>query len=110
MDAPQQQHAKRFEFLRVISGTDGYEVLFSLAELDPAYGAPEDLAPYADTEGQFPGDGFARDVIPGDNHQGRWVSNVDLIEVASVPEPNLTGCVAGALILSMVLLPWKRKA
>ena len=70
------------------AGTDGYEVVYSLAELDPAFGAPQDLVPYADTKGQFPGDGFVRIVIPGDNHQGRWVSNVDAIEVAdAVPEP-----------------------
>jgi hypothetical protein len=38
----------------VTAGTDGYEVLFSLAELDPTYGASTainkvELVPYADT-------------------------------------------------------------
>jgi hypothetical protein len=55
----------------VTAGTDGYEVLFSLAELDPAYGASAainvvDLVPYADTGGNFPGDGIARIITPGD--------------------------------------------
>jgi hypothetical protein len=70
------------------SGTDGYEVLYSLAELDPDLGAPLDLVPYADTQGAFPADGFARIVIPGDNHQGRYVSNLDAIDVVdAAPEP-----------------------
>jgi hypothetical protein len=57
-------------------GTDGYQVLFSLAELDPSLGAPLDLIPYADTAGQFPANGVARLVIPSDNHAGRYVSNL----------------------------------
>ena len=71
------------------AGTDGYEVLYSLAELDPAFGAPQDLIPYAVTAGQFPTDGFARVIVPGDNHQGRWVSNLNSVEVVNaVPEPS----------------------
>lgn len=73
------------------SGTDGYEVLYSLAELNPAYGAPQDLVPYADNQGQFPANGFARLIIPGDNHQGRWVSNLNGLEVVTLsPEPVMT--------------------
>jgi hypothetical protein len=81
----------------VTAGTDGYEVLFSLAELDPAYGASTvngevDLVPYADTMGQLgPGgaDSIARIITPGDTPfaHGRWVSNLDLIQVDAVPEP-----------------------
>jgi hypothetical protein len=78
----------------VTAGTDGYEVLFSLAELDPAFGASTainqvDLVPYADTGGNFPADGIARIITPGDTPfaHGRWVSNLDLIEVDAVPEP-----------------------
>jgi hypothetical protein len=55
----------------VTAGTDGYEVLFSLAELDPAFGASTapnqvDIVPYADTAGNFPGDGLARIITPGE--------------------------------------------
>ena len=78
----------------ITSGTDGYEVLFSLAELDPNLGAPLDVVPYADTQGAFPSDGFARIVIPGDNHQGRYVSNLDAIEVDAVPEPGMFAPIA----------------
>lgn len=81
------------------SGTDGYEALYSLAELDPQFGAPQDLVPYADSQGQFPADGFARIVIPGDNHLGRYISNLDSLEVTSVPEPRLTLPLLAALML-----------
>ena len=92
----------------VTVGTDDYEVLFSLAELDPAYGASTvngevDLVPYADTMGQLgPGgaDSIARVITPGDTPyaHGRWVSNLDLIDVAAVPEPATTALLAPGLI------------
>jgi len=78
-------------------GTDGYEVLYSLAELDPALGAPQDLVPYTDTQGQFPSDGLARIIIPGDNHAGRYVSNLDFLEVVSTPEPGTAFLVIASL-------------
>jgi hypothetical protein len=93
----------------VTAGTDGYEVLFSLAELDPAFGASTamnqiDLVPYADTAGNFPGAALPRIITPGDTPfaHGRWVSNLDLIAVDAVPEPAtfallLTGIIGMAL-------------
>ncbi|HEU0154434.1 MAG TPA: PEP-CTERM sorting domain-containing protein [Stellaceae bacterium] len=80
----------------VTAGTDGYEVVLSLAELDPALGASTapnevDLVPCADASipSDFPGDGVARTILPGDENfaHGRWESNLDLIEVGTVPEP-----------------------
>ena len=89
----------------VTAGTDGYEVLFSLAELDPAFGASTavnevDLVPYADTGGDFPADGLARVILPGDTPyaHGRWVSNLDLIDIAAVPEPATAALMASGLI------------
>jgi hypothetical protein len=82
----------------VATGTDGYEILYSLAELDPNLGAPNDLIPYADTQGQFPSDGFVRIIIPGDNHFGRYVSNLNSLDVISIPEP------ATAVLLALPLL------
>jgi hypothetical protein len=71
----------------IVRGTDGYEVVFSLAEIDPAYGGnPDNLLPYAATGGDFPDDGVARVIFPDDNKHGRWVSNIDFIDVAAVPE------------------------
>jgi hypothetical protein len=73
----------------VTGGTDGYEVVVSLAELDPALGGnPNNLLPYADTGGNFPADGVARTIYPTDNKHGRWVSNLNIVNVAAVPEPS----------------------
>jgi hypothetical protein len=96
----------------VTAGTDGYEVLFSLAELDPAFGARTainevDLVPYTDTNGDFPTDGLARVILPGDTPyaHGRWVSNLDLIDVAAVPEPATAALLVPGLIgMAMVTL------
>jgi hypothetical protein len=89
----------------VTAGTDGYEVLFSLAELDPAFGASTainqvDLVPYADTGGNFPGAALARIITPSDTPfaHGRWVSNLDLIEVDAVPEPASAALLTSGLI------------
>jgi PEP-CTERM motif len=89
----------------VTAGTDGYEVLLSLAELDPAFGASTapnqvDLVPYADTGGNFPGAALARTILPADTPfaHGRWVSNLDLIEVDAVPEPATIALLMSALI------------
>jgi PEP-CTERM motif len=74
----------------VTAGTDGYEVVLSLAELDPLLGGnTQNLLPYADTGADFPGEGVARTIFPFDNKHGRWESNLDLIQVSSaVPEPS----------------------
>ena len=75
--------------IAVIQATDGYEAVVALAELDTTDGGnPNDLLPYADTSGNFPVDGVARDVFPTDNHEGRWLSDIDAIAVENaVPEP-----------------------
>jgi hypothetical protein len=71
-----------------VKASDGYEVVYSLAELDPVLGVNPLLA-YGDTSGGFPNDGFARTAFPGDKNGGRYVSNLDSIFVSSaVPEPS----------------------
>jgi hypothetical protein len=75
----------------IAAGADGYEVVLSLAELDPNLGGNAgDIVPYADTKGNFPGDGIARVILPGDESfaHGRWVSNLDELDVQAVPEPS----------------------
>ncbi len=69
----------------VTGATDGYLVVFSLAELDPALcGTSANLLSYAGAT--FPGAALARIVTPYDNKHGRWNSNIDFIDVAAVPE------------------------
>jgi hypothetical protein len=87
------------------AGTDGYEVVLALAELDPALGGnPGDFLPYADTGGDFPDDSVARTILPGDNKHGRWLSNLDSIDVAAVPEPGSLPLMASALTLLGLLV------
>ena len=68
----------------VATGADGYQVVFSLGEIDPAFGNQSVLVAYADTAGQLgPGgsDGALRLVLPGDVAGGRYVSNLVSLQV-----------------------------
>ncbi len=89
------------------TGSDGYEAVLSLGELDPMFGgagAP-DLIAYAMNGQPLGADGFARLVVPGDDLGGRYVSNLTSLEVldASVPEPpSLLLLAAGLAVLGLV--------
>jgi DMSO/TMAO reductase YedYZ molybdopterin-dependent catalytic subunit len=92
------------------TGTDGYEAIFSLGELDPMFGgtgAP-DLIAYEVNGGPLGADGFARVVVPGDDFGGRYVSNLVSLEVidAVVPEPGALQLVMTGLI-AMLLFRWR---
>lgn len=72
----------------VITGSDGYDAIFSLAELDPDFGAEMVLIAYAkDGQPLGPSEGMARAVIGTDKRGGRLVSNVVRIEVRDVDSP-----------------------
>lgn len=73
----------------VVTGTDNYQTVFSMEEIDPAYGNQNDLVAYATGSGGSLGtSGFARIVVPGDAKAGRYVSNIDsLAVIAAVPLP-----------------------
>ncbi len=84
------------------TGSDGYEAVFSLGELDPMFGgagAP-DLIAYSVNGGPLGPDGFARVVVPGDHFGGRYVSNLVSLEVidAAVPEPASLPLLAAGLV------------
>ena len=69
------------------TGTDGYRVVYSLGELNPAFGNRADLVATQETLGgktaPLGGDGFARTTAPGDVKGGRYVSNLASLTVRS---------------------------
>lgn len=72
-----------------VTASDHYQVVFSLAELDPMLG--NEQAMLADTQDGHPiaKDGPYRIVVPGDKRPARWIRNVTTIEVinTAVPSP-----------------------
>jgi len=91
------------------TGSDGYEVLFSLGELDPAFGAPSDLIAYGVDGASLGSAGFARTVLPGDLRGGRYVSNLASLQVATVDEPPVLA-MTGLLVAGMLALRRRRVA
>lgn len=74
-------------FAVVATGSDGYRAVFSLGEIDPAFGNQQDIVAYADQKGQLGSggsDGAMRIVVPGDVAGGRYVSNLASLEVINV--------------------------
>jgi DMSO/TMAO reductase YedYZ molybdopterin-dependent catalytic subunit len=72
----------------VATGSDGYEAVFSLAELDPEFGAEVVLVAYRrDGQPLGPREGMARIVIGTDKRGGRLVSNLVRIEVRDIDSP-----------------------
>jgi len=75
--------------LVVIKGTDGYEVVHALAELDPSQGGdPNILLAYADIGMELdPGSSdIVRTILPGDTmRRGRWMSNLYEIDIIDAP-------------------------
>jgi hypothetical protein len=68
------------------TGSDGYEAIFSLGELDPMFGGTgmPDLVAYLQDGVPIGADGFARAVVPGDNFGGRYVSNLISLQVSGL--------------------------
>ncbi len=74
----------------VATGSDGYQVAFSLGELSPNFGNEPDFIAYLADGVALTDTGFARIVVPDDVRAGRWVSNLVGFQVFSaqqVPEP-----------------------
>jgi DMSO/TMAO reductase YedYZ molybdopterin-dependent catalytic subunit len=64
-----------------VTATDGYQVVFSLAELDDNFGQAAALLAFRADGQPLAGDGPFRLVLPNDVHVGRWVRNVAKIEL-----------------------------
>jgi hypothetical protein len=89
--------------LVLATGSDGFQVVFALAELNPAFGAASDLVAYSVDGALLGSSGVARLVIPGDNRGGRYVSNLASIQVQTVPEPSTMALLGIALLGSVSL-------
>jgi PEP-CTERM motif len=91
------------------TGSDGYEAIFSLGELDPMFGGTgaTDLIAYMENGAPLGADGFARVVVPGDDFGGRYVSNLVSLQVidAVVPEPGSLWLFATSLLAMALLVP-----
>lgn len=78
----------------IATGSDGYQAVFSLGEIDPSFGNQSVLVADSDTAGQLgpnAADGLARIVVPGDIAGGRYVSDLVSLKVVTLPEPGPTG-------------------
>jgi hypothetical protein len=71
-----------------ITASDHYQVVFSLAELDPMLG--DEQAILADTQDGHPiaKDGPYRIIVPNDKRPARWIRNVTTIEVINTAAPS----------------------
>ncbi|HTT09383.1 MAG TPA: molybdopterin-binding oxidoreductase [Burkholderiaceae bacterium] len=69
----------------VSTGSDGYQALFALGELDPGFGAQPNLVAYEVDGAAVGARGFARLVVPNDARRGRWVANLVSLEVFAAP-------------------------
>jgi DMSO/TMAO reductase YedYZ molybdopterin-dependent catalytic subunit len=66
----------------VVTGSDGYSAVLSLAEIAPEFGGDQAIIAYQEAGKPIEGaDGFARLIVPGDKAAGRAVSAVTSIEV-----------------------------
>lgn len=76
----------------VVTGTDCYQAVFAMGELDPTVGGTDQVTiGYAQwvnhQETSLGSNGFARILVPGDKKGARLVSNIAHIQVISVPAP-----------------------
>lgn len=90
----------------VAIGTDGYESVVSLGEIDPVFGNQPDLIAYGENGGGLGSAGFAQLVVPGDTYGGRYAFNIASLEVldaAPIPEPGALALLAPALAGCLLL-------
>jgi hypothetical protein len=91
----------------VATGSDGYKSVFSMGELNPAFGNQPDLIAYSLNGDPLTSNGFARLVVPNDVKAGRYVSNLVSLEVfratSAVPEPEALA-LAGAGLMALFMV------
>lgn len=87
----------------LVTASDDYQAVYSVGELNPNFGGAVNvpLMAYASNGELLTTDGFARTTAPGDTRGGRYVSNVESVEVLHVPY--LTGSYAGGVSSSFTV-------
>jgi DMSO/TMAO reductase YedYZ molybdopterin-dependent catalytic subunit len=80
-------HNPSLAMYAVATGSDGYQALVSLGEINPDFGNDGAIIAYAVNGEALDTNGATRLVIPGEVMQGRLVSNLTAIEVFSVNAP-----------------------
>jgi hypothetical protein len=71
----------------LVTAHDGYRVLFSLAELDPAFSDSRALlADRMDGQPLNSRDGPLRIVLPSEKREARWIRMVERIEILAAPD------------------------
>jgi len=67
---------------------DGYRVAYTLAELDPQFGARQAIVALAqDGKPLSAHDGPLRIVVQGDQHRARWIRQLSELRVVQVGMP-----------------------
>ncbi|MCA0242136.1 MAG: molybdopterin-binding oxidoreductase [Proteobacteria bacterium] len=95
----------------VATGSDGYQVAYSLGELSAQFGNQPDFIAFDLNGNALTTSGFARLIVPNDSARGRWVSNLVSLEVfhaaaaATVPLP----ATAALALAGLLLLPAARR-
>lgn len=68
-------------YVVVATGSDGYQALFALAELDPGFGGQPNLIAHEADGAPLGAEGAFRLVVPNDGRRSRWVANLVALEV-----------------------------
>ncbi|PWV59876.1 molybdopterin-dependent oxidoreductase [Plasticicumulans acidivorans] len=95
----------------IATGSDGYQAVFSLAELDPAFGGNASLPIMVAFEmdgALLTDDGFARLVVPEDIAGGRYVSNLVSLQLIDAPRAVPVPGTLGLAVLGLGLLGRRR--
>jgi hypothetical protein len=67
---------------------DGYRVLFSLPEIDPAFSDGRIIVAYKVDGKPLPDrEGPLRFVIPAEKREARWIRMIEKIEISATPQP-----------------------
>ncbi len=80
----------KLDMFIVATGSDGYQAVIGLGEIDPDFGNQPVLVAYAQDGNPITDQGPIRIVVPGDKHSGRYVGGLVSLEVRHAPAASQT--------------------